>query len=98
MTNNKWEDVVDYFFKFQATNRYPDDKRKLIEKLSPVIQQLLQDRDKEIVEKIMNHKFNTYEAYKALSVGKEVISKSTPEIVLDYKELVNVLRGILETK
>ncbi len=34
-----WKNIVEYFFKFQAVNHYPEDKNKLIENLEPIMKQ-----------------------------------------------------------
>lgn len=42
-----WEDKVDYFFKFQSVNHYPEDKNKLIEELELTINSLISQAKQE---------------------------------------------------
>jgi hypothetical protein len=42
-----WEDKVDYFFKFQSVNHYPEDKNKLIEELELTINSLISQTKQE---------------------------------------------------
>lgn len=45
-----WRETVDYFFRFQAVNHYPEDKYKLIKELEPDISSLLSRQKEQMLE------------------------------------------------
>lgn len=53
---------------------------------------------KELVEKIMSHKFNTLVAETALMIGNTKLSTKDKKIVIDHKELIDFLQSLTTPK
>lgn len=93
MTNKPtWE--IEFYTKFGADKIWVKPSKDNVQTIFDIenfISAKLAEQRQEIIESILAHKFNFYGAYKALRVGKEIISKSKPETVVDAKELIEYL-------
>lgn len=61
---DRWKDTIEYFFKYQSVNHYPEDRNKLINELEPVIQSEI---DRAVAEERERCKKEMDELYSALT-------------------------------
>jgi len=56
----------------------------------------LSELRKQLIQEIMNHKFNTFKATTALFIGNDKLSTIKEDTVIDAQEIISYLQSLLE--